>query len=465
MKIFVCIKPVPVASANKSGTVNRARQIMNPLDRLAIQESLRLGGEITAVSMAPQSGDKILREAIALGANRAVLLSDILFAGADSQATADVLAAFIKRENFDLIVCGFMSTDGNTAQVPVSIAARLEIPYSLNEYIGKKSVMIVSKSLACPQAPTIAGILRSRSADIKIISAKDLGFSEKPLSPTRVAGSAIIPLRARKSEEISTEKLLEILRAPAPCKAAKTSAAPVSKSELRHDIWICMADDYEFYEISRMAAPLGSIVRIDSDDKDEIVNLAQQKTPWAILFPANMQCRLAAPWVASKLKTGITADCTDLFADGDNLIARRPAFSGAILADIVCDTRPQIATVRVPDCDSKIIFAGGRGLGKEGFEIMRAAASKFGAEIGATRAAVDSGYCEYPLQIGQSGRMVAPRIYIAFGISGELEHTNGIMESEIIVAVNINPNTPIMKIADYKIETDAKEVLKCLMNN
>ena len=251
-----------------------------------------------------------------------------------------------------------------------------------------------------------------------------------------------------------------------------------------------------------------------------LVNLFKQEKPQICLMGATVIGRDLGPRVSSSLTSGLTADCTALeigdFDDKknkkhyDNLLYQiRPAFGGNIVATIVNpDHRPQMATVRsgvmkaekvddnykgevvyedvakfVPDTDyvvkvlerhvekaknnlkgAPIIVAGGYGVGsKEGFDLLRKLAEELHGEVGASRAAVDAGYCEHDLQIGQTGVTVRPKVYIACGISGAIQHVAGMKESGIIISINTDPEAPINQIADYIITGSVEEVLPKLI--
>ena len=247
-----------------------------------------------------------------------------------------------------------------------------------------------------------------------------------------------------------------------------------------------------------------------------LVGLIEQQKPQIVLFGATPVGRDFAPRVSSALHSGLTADCTELVT-GDNKGAKRggeytdllyqirPAFGGNIIATIVNpDHRPQMATVRegvmrkepqatpaagevrefdwrpmVKDTDlavriveryieerkidikgASIIVAGGYGLGsKENFRLVHELAEVLGAEVGASRAAVDAGFTEHERQIGQTGVTVRPKLYIACGISGQIQHTAGMDGSAMIVSINTDPAAPICKIADYAITGDVNEVI------
>jgi electron transfer flavoprotein alpha subunit len=245
-----------------------------------------------------------------------------------------------------------------------------------------------------------------------------------------------------------------------------------------------------------------------------LVDLVNRFEPAVFIMGATALGRDLAPRVASQLKGGITADCTDLAIDQytdpvskerykNILMQIRPAFGGNIIATIVNPrTRPQMATVRegvmqvlppdaarsgnvvniehTPDVQdgrvailertrvektvnlksSSIIVAGGAGVGNaDNFKLIFNLASCLGASVGATRAAVDAGFIHRDHQVGQTGTTVRPRLYIACGISGAVQHRAGMAEAKKIVAVNTDPEAPIFSIAHYGIVGDLKEVL------
>lgn len=247
-----------------------------------------------------------------------------------------------------------------------------------------------------------------------------------------------------------------------------------------------------------------------------LCGLIEQEKPQIVLFGATCTGRDFAPRVSSALHSGLTADCTQLEigdhkdpksgAEYKNLLYQiRPAFGGNIIATIVNpDHRPQMATVRegvmrkeqaakpaagevkvidwrkfVKDTDlvveildrqieqsridikgASIIVAGGYGMGsKENFRLVHELADVLGAEVGASRAAVDAGFTDHARQVGQTGVTVRPKLYIACGISGQIQHTAGMEESAMVISINSDPEAPICKIADYAITGDVNEVI------
>lgn len=251
-----------------------------------------------------------------------------------------------------------------------------------------------------------------------------------------------------------------------------------------------------------------------------VINLFKEIKPQVCLMGASSIGRDLGPRVSSSLHSGLTADCTSLEI-GDHTDAKtgkeyhnllyqiRPAFGGNIVATIVNpECRPQMATVRegvmkkeIFDANYKgevinlepekyidpasfvvkiidrhiekskiniknasIIVAGGYGVGsKENFDLLFQLADTLGAEVGASRAAVDAGFTEHERQIGQTGVTVHPKLYIACGISGQIQHIAGMQDSSIIISINNDPNAPINTIADYVITGDIEDVLPKLI--
>lgn len=249
-----------------------------------------------------------------------------------------------------------------------------------------------------------------------------------------------------------------------------------------------------------------------------IMNLILEHKPNILLFGATMKGRELAPRIASEKKAGLTADCTDLKIDDfddkinkkfykNKLMQIRPAFGGNIIATIVNSwDDPQMVTVREgvmkmtePDLSRKgeivrvpvaltqeetvvqviervrrektvnlkgaqIIVAGGYGVGsKENFKLIEDLARTIGGQVGASRAAVDAGWIDHDHQIGQTGVTVRPKLYIACGISGSVQHVAGMKESKKIIAINTDPAAPIFSTAHYGIVGDLNQIIPMMI--
>ncbi len=242
----------------------------------------------------------------------------------------------------------------------------------------------------------------------------------------------------------------------------------------------------------------------------QLVELIRQHKPEIVIAGATALGRAFIPRVAATLRTGLTADCTGLDIDSEKrlLVQTRPTFGGNIMATIICPSkRPQMSTVRPrvfrksrPDAarkgqiirvdfnreritsrtkllslvhdlteavkieDADVIVSGGRGLGKaENFKLIEELSRVMGAALGSSRPPVDEGWIPYSHQVGQTGKTVCPKLYIACGISGAVQHLAGMQTADVIVAINDDPNAPIFEVATYGIVGDLFKVVPMMI--
>jgi electron transfer flavoprotein alpha subunit len=247
----------------------------------------------------------------------------------------------------------------------------------------------------------------------------------------------------------------------------------------------------------------------DESHSKVLTELIQAKKPEILLAGATAVGRSFIPRVAVAVRTGLTADCTGLDVGDDGLLYQtRPAFGGNVMATIICpNRRPQMATVRPmvmrrPAFDSQrqgevepflpsqeavtsriqvlesvaeaqetarlaeadVVITGGRGLQKaENFKLIEELALLLDGAVGATRSVVDEGWMPYSHQVGQTGKTVSPKLYIACGVSGAIQHVVGMQGSEIIVGVNKDPHAPIFDVVNYGVVTDLFEFIPALV--
>jgi electron transfer flavoprotein alpha subunit len=234
---------------------------------------------------------------------------------------------------------------------------------------------------------------------------------------------------------------------------------------------------------------------------DAFATLVEHTGADAVLFGASVLASDVAAGLASRLDAGLNWDLTDLLVDGDELVGKRPALGDTVVVDVGWKGGPRLGLVRAgafdpvesggavevetfepafsdfstlatlveqtqeessgPSIeDADIIVAGGRGLGSpEGFTMLEELAAALGGAVGATRAVVDSGWYPYSTQVGQTGKTVSPRLYIACGISGAIQHKVGMQGSGTIVAINKDPNAPIFDFCDIGVVGDLNQIV------
>ena len=601
MKIAVCVKQVPVISALRLDEDTRrvAREgvpnEVNPYDALGVSIAARLkaesgGADVVAVSMGPPQAVEALVHAMALGADRAIHLNDRAFAGADTLATARALSAALRRERPDLIICGRVSADAETAQVGPEIAEALDIPQitaaaSLEVLQNGAAIratrltdegwqvlecdlpalVSVTDGIAKETFPRRDRVRAARDMPIETLTAADL--SDDPTqfgaagSPTSVESVYVLDAVKRAGVIIrdvppreAVARLMEMLDArgafddsPSAERERAERGAPI-RGAGRGAIWALAetmggevrAATLELLGAARgIARELGATVEavvIGEADAERVrllaaygadavraasdPRLAEYDTelhaaalaaairlhaPFAVLIPSTASGRDLAARVAGRLGLGLTGDCVGLEVDAEGRLAHlKPAFGGGAVAPIVSSTLPNMATVRpgilapcepdwsvepvvsrldTPDLPrsrvrvlrtvadeassegaalegARRVVTVGKGIGgPENLPPVRELAAALGASIGATRDVADSGWLPRQLQIGVSGKAVAPDLYVAIGVRGPFNHTVGFRRARTVVCVNSGARARIFRESDFGLLADWRDVV------
>ena len=586
LKIVVLAKQVPDTrnvgkdAMTAEGTVNRAAlpAIFNPEDLNALEQAT-----VGVLTMGPPRAGEIIRQGLYRGADTGWLLTDRLFAGADTLATSYALATAIKKiGDVDIVIGGRQAIDGDTAQVGPQVAQKLglnQVTYAeevLSVKDGKATikrvidggvetveaplpVVITVNGSAAPCRPQNARlVMKYKRATCPLErpaegTPYDYLYEERPYltlnqwsvadvdgdpaqcglsgSPTKVKAIKNIVFQAKESKnnvfvycEIEGTQVQEVSQEllTKGRKLANTLGVELHAVVVGTDIKGKLEDQILPYGVDKLFVfdapelfPYTSVPHTDI-----LVNLFKEEQPQICLMGATVIGRDLGPRVSSSLTSGLTADCTELeigpYEDKKNnkvyenlLYQIRPAFGGNIVATIVNpEHRPQMATVRsgvmqkavyegacrkevvYPEVSkyvspeafvvkvldhhveaakhnlkgAPIVVAGGYGMGcKENFDMLFQLAKVLHGEVGGSRAAVDAGWLDHDRQIGQTGVTVHPKVYIACGISGQIQHIAGMQDSGIIISINNDPDAPINRIADYVIVGTVEEVVPKLI--
>jgi len=372
-----------------------------------------------------------------------------------------------------LIICGRQSIDGDTAQVGPCLAQMLNIPQItnvLNIHGIDSEISCTSRtgaeSAKLPALITVERVnalrfpsIRAKTREVEVWDAHDLEADLEKCgikgSPTKVLKTYECNIGQRKCQFIQSEELMAIIEHEKMQIKEKPTLKPIEKKF--KEIWIVGEQPKE---IALSIAK--KVIVIDQKQPEEIAALAKKHKPKVIIWNSDLWGRSNAPRVAALLQTGLCADCTSLETDGEKLYMYRPTFGGSMMAKIECVTLPQMATVRTTvNTQEEIIVAGGKGA-KDDLDILKEFSIRIGASLGASRGLVDLGLAPYSMQIGLTGKSVKPKIYIACGISGSIQHTCAVEQALTIIAINKDKNARIFEYADYGIVGEIKEVIRKL---
>ena len=363
------------------------------------------------------------------------------------------------------------------------------------------------------RCPSLSGLRRSSRVNIQVLNAEMLGGRIESL--TKVIGMKKKEIRRRKVILCQNEKELlerlqtDVILTQMSGTGLKPSAKSVSSSDGALSLPASLSSDNKELDTEKVAASTAPVPQVSGRKKkwmlikppgtqaeafEELLRMAEQRSggeilevicagnretksgdvtltgsmlaeiieqeaPSIILFAADAEGKQIASWIAGKLGIGLTAELTDFKMDEEGRLHQfRSGYGASLQAEIInCNGSITMATVKVRQERASLIIAGGMGAGKKGFALLQELAELTGGVLGATRAAVDAGLAPFSSQIGQSGIRVRPRLYMAFGISGAVQHLAGMKESDRIVAVNTDRKAAVFDYADYGICGDAAE--------
>lgn len=439
---------------------------LNPFDGAALEAALEAGfTDITAVAMAPESVLPSLSSLTRLGV-RAVLISDPLYAGSDTIVTSYILADVISRLQPDLVFCGRQSIDGDTAQVPPMLAQRLGFGLASKVVDISDSGEFITRSGECVDLSSKRVVtfermrtlrfssMFSRPSDVRVINNSELGFDKGSVglsgSPTRVVKAYESTVGRRACQFIDKSRLDEVITESL---GRDVGEVLCEQSEKLNEV-------YYFGNIKPLAESIAhnaKEVSYEGSSVDEIAAYLKSNGARVVLFEGNDTLKQLAARVAVLVGAGICADCISFRVDNGKFVMTRPAGGGNITADIISVSDMAFATVKTADTKgAEVIFSVGKGA-VSNIDRIRELSDKYNAELCASRIVVDSGKMPYSSQVGLTGKSVAPAVYVAFGISGAVQHTVGISGARTVIAINNDKNAPIFDYADFGIIADINE--------
>ena len=450
MKIVVCVRQ------GLDGEIN-------PFDASAYEAALRIGNaEVILLSMGPRSVGDFLLRLTRLGAKRGILLSDKIFAGADTLATAYTLSLAVKKINPELVLCGRQTLVGDTGQT----GPMLSVFSARNLVSGVMELKRVGEQILCTtrdgetlqaELPALLTVERtyhlrlpsilSKPGQVETWDAETIGAvperSGLKGSPTRVLETFENQTGKRNCRFIQLSELPEVIAAA----KQKSSAVVPTQNGKKSLKKVCIVGKSprgfaETVSENIVVLPVGTV--------EELAQKIREEDPSAVLWGSDTLSKSLAAKVSAFLGLGLCADCTALEADGDNLIMYRPALSGSLIAKIVSLTKPAMATVRTAGRSGDIMVAAGWGV-KDRMETVKAFAAGLQAELVASRKMVDNGVLPYTMQVGLTGKTVTPPLYIAIGVSGAVHHIAGMQRAGTVIAINPDREAPIFQYADYGI--------------
>lgn len=432
---------------------------LNPFDGAALECALQTGGDVTVVAMAPESVKEQLKSLTRLGV-KAVLLSDRAFAGSDTQATSYILTLGIRRLQPDFIFCGRQSVDGDTAQVPPMLAERLGfslvtrvIDTDGNKFCTRDGVrgefsqgtVYTFEKIRTLRFPSIF----SKAGEAEVLNAAAL-LANLPLcglrgSPTRVIKSYENTVGRRNCTFVSAERLPQLIETLSH-KARKAEQPQESGEKLPKAFYAG-----NIRSVAESVAESTILLNVAGKSPQAVAEDLIVQGAKIVLWENTEELKTLAARVAVVTGAGLCADCVSFRVEKGELVMTRPARGGNVTADIIAESEMKFATVnRARPDGNDLIFAVGKGCVNKIDEI-KALALRYGAELCCSRAVADGGKMPYSAQVGLTGKTVSPKIYVALGISGAVQHTCAISGAETVIAVNKDKNAKIFDYADYGI--------------
>ena len=600
MKTAVCIKYVPVISRMQfdyeAKTIVRdgVPSEVNPFDLLGVVRAAELKSgpddEVVVLTMGPPGAAEGLTDCLALGADRAVLVTDRALAGSDTLATSRVLALALAREQPDLIICGRNSTDGETGQVGPEVAELLGLPHLSHvrkldlsadrrgvvaERITDEgfqmlecplpAVVCVTEGVAPELYPSQEQMEEAQSKPTDQVSAADLTTDTSLFgaegSPTWVSEIRLVEpnrLGVRLEDAEPGDAAKQVAASVRDRLAELAQAAPVDSRAVlprfpdsrERSVWVVAETTKDglahvTLEMLGKAREMTAVTQsevvavvIASDGKSLAQTLADrgadrvllldnsslgpvcsravgqalaavvdQERPYAILFAATADGRDLAARLAARLELGLTGDAIDLEIDDEGrLVQLKPALGGNVVAPILSKTLPNLVTLRpglltpaVPEpgatalvemapalpfegpdvrlvseefqedqeglelARARVVLGVGMGVGEDNVARVVEMARSINASVAITRDVSHEGWLPQQLQVGISGRTIAPTVYVAVGIRGAFNHTVGLQRAGIIVAVNQSRRATIFRSADFGIVGPWEEFLPPLI--
>ena len=444
---------------------------LNPFDAAAYEAALRVEeAEVTLLSMGRENTRDLLSKLTRLGAKRAILLTDPGFAGADSLATAYALSEAIKKLSPDLILCGRQSIDGDTAQVGPEMAEMLSLPLAtcVYSFSFEGTAVKAQKAKSELTLPLPALLTLERSYELRLPSifsrpgeVETWSLASLGADPAR-CGTAGSRTRVLSTEEKTGGR--RDCHFISPADFPQTLAALLRKETVTAEQTLQKKLPFT-RAVGETAAELAKAYFEEVETLDLLSpsllaeKIAEKEAP--VLFASDAWGRENAPRVAAILSLGLCADCTSIEERLGNPVFVRPAFGESKIARVRCLSPIPMATMRPRSPTGDLIVSLGRGASAS-IARGKAFAARYGAELASSRGLVDDGKMPYSLQVGMTGRVVSPKVYIALGISGAVHHLAGMENAGSIVAVNPDKKAPIFGYADIGILSTAEEFFDAL---